>query len=64
MSIVPGYTQPNTGAIDWIFGGGLVALLVGIVAFMGWGLAKLFGYVWPKTVGKIVEKDKKNDRKK
>lgn len=67
MSIISGYTQPQTGSIDFIFGGGLVAFATALVALLGWGVLRLFAFVAPKTFmkentemkGKVV-----NDRKK
>ena len=54
MSVVGGYTQPTTGIIDFVFGGGLVLFALAVVSFFVWALSRLFDYVIPKTVGKLV----------
>ncbi len=59
MSVVGGYTQPVTGIIDYIFGGGLLIIFLSVVGGFVWALSKLFGYVLPRTVGKVVPKGKK-----
>ncbi len=59
MSVVAGYTQPVTGLLDYIFGGGLLVLFLAAVGGFVWALSKLLGYVVPRTVGKVVPKGKK-----
>jgi hypothetical protein len=60
---VVSYTQPQTGLIDFLFGGGLLFLVLAAIGSFVWALSKLFGYVIPKTIGKNIVKGKKKVKK-
>lgn len=54
MSVVGGYTQPARGIIDFVFGGGLVIFALAAISFFVWALSRIFDYIIPRTVGKLV----------